>query len=85
MRVTEVSARGTVSTGTSILAAYDNASSDFEVEVDCVAATNGLIGGPLLPLVRMTVQVPYEDFFIGLIGLDETTFSVTHEELNVGE
>ena len=75
---------GTTSSGTPILEAYDSAT--FDVDVDCRdAAGLGLAGGTYMPVVRMTVQVPYADFFIGVLGLDDATFTVTHEELNVGE
>jgi hypothetical protein len=75
---------GTTASGTPILEAYDSAT--FDIEVDCVdAAAAGLSGGTYMPIVRMTAEVPYSDFFIGMIGLDDATFTVTHEELNVGE
>jgi Flp pilus assembly protein TadG len=74
---------GSTTAGTPVLAAYDEAT--FDVEVDCRANPDGLIGGTLLPLVRMTVQVPYDGMFMGIVGLNTTAFTVTHEELNVGE
>ena len=81
----------TTSGGTPILEAYDSAT--FDIEVNCVdAAGLGLSGGiglvqsaTYLPIVRMTAEVPYSDLFIGMLGLDDATFTVTHEELNVGE
>jgi hypothetical protein len=71
---------GTTTSGTPILQAYDSAT--FVIEVDCTGTANaGFSGGT----VRMIAAVPYSDFFIGMIGLDDATFTVTHEELNVGE
>jgi hypothetical protein len=75
---------GNTTSGAPILEAYDSAT--FDIEVDCVdAAGLGLSGGTYMPLVRMTAEVPYSDFFIGMLGLTDTTFTVSHEELNVGE
>lgn len=75
---------GTITAGTPILPAYDSAT--FTIEVDCRdAAALGLSGGTYLPVVRMIAEVPYLDYFIGVLGIGDVTFTVTHEETNVGE
>ncbi len=75
---------GTTTAGTPILAAYNSA--NFTIEVDCRdAAALGLSGGTYLPVVRMIAEVPYIDYFIGMLGIDDVTFAVTHEEAHVGE
>lgn len=75
---------GTISSGTPILTAYDSAT--FTVEVDCRdTAALGLSGGTYTPVVRMIAEVPYIDYFIGVLGIDDVTFAVIHEEAHVGE
>ena len=75
---------GTTTAGTPILSAYNSAT--FTIEVDCRdAAALGLSGGTYLPVVRMTAAVPFVDYFLGIIGIGDVTFTVTHEEVNVGE
>lgn len=78
-----------------ILRAYQSAT--FTVDVDCRdAASLGLSGGTYLPVVRMTAQVPFDDFtgdagdsyhseFLAILGIGDVTFTVAHEEAHVGE
>lgn len=75
---------GTTSAANPILPAYDSAT--FTINVDCRdAAALGLSGGTYLPVVRMIAEVPYIDYFIGVLGIDDVTFAVIHEEAHVGE
>lgn len=75
---------GVTSGGTPILDAYNSAV--FTVEVDCRdAAALGLNGGTYMPVVRMTVEVPFVDYFLGVLGMDDVTLAVVHEEVHVGE
>ncbi|MGH7185073.1 MAG: hypothetical protein ACREIB_02190, partial [Pseudomonadota bacterium] len=75
---------GTTSSSNPILTGYGSAT--FTVEVDCRdAAALGLSGGTYLPVVRMIAEVPYLDYFIGVLGIDDVTIAVIHEEAHVGE
>jgi Flp pilus assembly protein TadG len=75
---------GTTSSSNPILTAYGSAT--FTVEVDCRdTAALGLSGGTYTPVVRMIAEVPYLDYFIGVLGIDDVTFAVIHEEAHVGE
>jgi hypothetical protein len=75
---------GTKTASTPILPKY--ASADFEITVDCRdAAALGLNGGAYMPVVRMTVEFPFEERFADLLGLSDLTFNITHEQVHVGE
>ena len=86
---------GTTSSANPILRAYDSAT--FTIDVDCRdAASLGLAGGTYAPVVRMTAEVPFDDFtgdaadnfhseFLAILGIGDVTFTVIHEEVNVGE
>ncbi|HXV26320.1 MAG TPA: TadE family protein [Alphaproteobacteria bacterium] len=70
--------------GTPIINAYNSAT--FTVTVDCrVAADLGLSGGTYLPVVQMNAEVPFEGYFLGIIGLDDVAFNIAHEQAHVGE
>jgi Flp pilus assembly protein TadG len=86
---------GTTSAANPILRAYDSAT--FTIDVDCRdSASLGLSGPTYLPVVRMTAEVPFDDFtgdaadnyhseFLAILGIGDVTFTVTHEEAHVGE
>jgi Flp pilus assembly protein TadG len=75
---------GTKTASTPILAEY--ASAVFEIDVDCRdAAALGLSGGTYMPVVKMTVEVPFSEWFSTLLGMGDVTYTVAHEEVHVGE
>jgi Flp pilus assembly protein TadG len=75
---------GTRTASTPILPEYSSAV--FQVTVDCRdAAALGLAGGTYMPIVKMTVQVPFTEWFSNMLGMGDLTFNVAHEELHVGE
>jgi Flp pilus assembly protein TadG len=75
---------GTKTASTPIVPTY--ASAVFQITVDCRdAAALGLNGGAYMPVVRMTVQYPFQEWFASLLGLSDLTFNITHEQVHVGE
>jgi Flp pilus assembly protein TadG len=75
---------GTKTASTPIMAEY--ASAVFEISVDCRdTAALGLSGGAYMPVVKMTVQVPFTEWFSDVLGLGDLTFRVAHEEVHIGE
>jgi Flp pilus assembly protein TadG len=75
---------GTKTASTPIYGGYESAV--FNIQVDCRdAATLGLSGGTYMPIVRMELEVPFAEWFSALLGLDDLTIRVAHEEVHVGE
>jgi Flp pilus assembly protein TadG len=75
---------GTKTAATPIVPTYADAV--FQITVDCRdAAALGLNGGAYMPVVRMTVQYPFQEWFASLLGLSDLTFNITHEQVHVGE
>ncbi len=75
---------GTPTAGTPVINAYN--STTFTVTVDCRLASGlGLSGGTYLPVVKMIAEVPFEGFFLGILGLDDVTFTIAHEQAHVGQ
>jgi Flp pilus assembly protein TadG len=75
---------GTKTTSTPLLPEYGSAV--FEIDVDCRdAAALGLNGGTYMPVVRMSVEVPFSEWFSDLLGLNDLTLRVAHEQVHIGE
>jgi Flp pilus assembly protein TadG len=58
----------------------------FTGAVDCKKTADlGLNGGEYMPVVRLSVQVPFTEWFTAIIGVGDVTFKVFHEEVHIGE
>jgi hypothetical protein len=38
-----------------------------------------------MPVVKMSVEVPFTEWFSDVLGLDDLSFRVAHEEVHIGE
>jgi Flp pilus assembly protein TadG len=77
---------GQISGGTPILSYWTNAST-IAINVDCVDnQTPSYRGQPFMPVMRVTVTLPYSDLgFLTILGLGSFSFRVEHEQLHIGE
>lgn len=75
---------GTKTASDPIMLEYDDAT--FQIVVDCRdAVALGLSGGTYMPVVRMSVTVPFNEWFATLLGLEDINLQVAHEQVHVGE
>jgi Flp pilus assembly protein TadG len=77
----------TVPGGETPLLPYWTNPATVTVNIQCTDNSGGALRGPAyIPIVRVSAAVPYQDLgMLAMLGFGSVTFSVSHEELNIGE